>query len=77
MIQVLIGRRKDLALAAKEKVIRINAVGNGAANVRYPVKHQWRLMWVLENELAEDIDYNGENNEGDEPTPNACANRFV
>lgn len=76
-IRFSVGRRKDLALAVKEKVIRINAVGNGATNVWHPVKHQRRLIWVLEKELAEDINYNGEDNKRDERSPNNCANEWV
>lgn len=75
VIRFSIGRHQDLALAVEEKDVRINAVCNGAAKVWYPVEHQRRLIWVLENELAEDIDDNGEHNEGDEDSANDGADQ--
>jgi len=60
------GRERYLFPAAKEELVRINAVGDGTADDRDPVKHHWRLSRVLQDQLLQDIDNHGENEGADE-----------
>lgn len=57
-------RGTHLCAAAEEELVRVDAIADGAANKGEPVKDHRRLMGVLEQQLAQDIDHNGEGDEG-------------
>lgn len=57
--------------AAEEEFVWINAVRDGAADEREPVKDDWWFQRVLEEELLEDIKDDCENQE---PSDSSCYN---
>ena len=44
-----------LLSTAKEELVGINAICNRAANEGYPVKDHWGLIWVFDQQLAQDV----------------------
>ena len=53
-----------LLTTSEEEFIRIDAIFDGASDERDPVEDQWRLICVLEQQLAQDIQDNSKCNEG-------------
>ena len=41
--------------AGEKELIRIHSITDGTAHERDPVKHHWRLILVVEEDLADDI----------------------
>ncbi len=58
--------REYLLAAFEEEDIRVDAVRDGAAEEWHPVEDQRRLVRVLEEQLAEDVDDDGEDDKGHE-----------
>lgn len=57
------GRRTHLCAAVEEKLVWVDAIADSAANKGKPVKDHWGLMRLLEQQLAQDIDHDGEGDE--------------
>jgi hypothetical protein len=53
-----------LLLAGKEELVGVDAVGDGAADDGDPVEDERRLIGVLEQQLVEDVEDDGEQEEG-------------
>lgn len=68
---------KYLLPTAKEEVVRVNSVGDGTANERNPVKHNWRFTGVFEKKLAEHVDNDGNNKERQEASSEDDGSGFV
>ena len=59
-----------LLSAAEKEFVWINAIQNGATNKRDPVEDKRRFIRVLEEELAEDVQDDSKDNEGDDARQN-------
>ena len=68
---------KYLLPTAKEEVVRVNSVGDGTANERNPVKHNWGFTGVFEKKLAEHVDNDGNNKERQEASSEDDGSGFV
>ena len=55
-----------LLVVGEEEGIRIHAIPDGVADNRHPVEDERRLIGVLEQELLEDIEDNGQEDKGGE-----------
>ena len=56
----------NLFATPKEKLVRINAVSDGAPDERHPVENNGRFLWVAEKQLVEDVEDDCEDEEGEE-----------
>lgn len=52
----------------EEELVGVNSVGDGAPYQREPVEDDWGLVGVLEQELAQDVDEDGEDEESGPPS---------
>lgn len=59
-------RATHLLLVGEEELVRVDAVGDGAADDGDPVEHERRLVGVLEQQLLEDVEDDSEQEEGAE-----------
>jgi hypothetical protein len=53
-----------LLLVGEEELVRVDAVRNGATNDGEQVEDDWRLIGVLEQQLGQNIEYDGEGEKG-------------
>ena len=49
--------------AGEKEFIRVNSVGDGATDERKPVENHQRFIGVFEQELAQNVDQDGEDDE--------------
>ena len=56
-------------------MVGIHAVGDGATKERHPMKYQWGLIGVLQQQLAEDVEHNGKHKKREEPSSDNCSQR--
>ena len=68
---------KYLLPTAKEEPVGINSVSDGTTDERHPMKHKWRFIGVLNEQLAKHIEYNGNNKERQETSSDDNAGRFI
>jgi hypothetical protein len=50
----------------EEELVRIHAIGNSTADDREPVEHERWLRGLLEEQLLQDIEHDGDDNEREE-----------
>lgn len=53
-----------LRTSVEEEPVGVDAIANGAANEGEPVENDWGLVGALEQQLAQDIDDDGQGDEG-------------
>lgn len=63
------GEIAHLFAGIEEELVRVDTVTDGAANEGEPVEDDWGLVGVLEEQLAQHIDHDGQCDE------RQCANR--
>lgn len=51
-------------MLGKEELVRVHAIGDRATDHREQVENERRLIGVLEEQLAKDVENNGKNEEG-------------
>lgn len=54
-------------------MIGIDAVGDGVTKKRQPMKYQWGLIGLLQQQLAEDVEHNGKHKKREEPPSDNCS----
>jgi len=65
-VQPAIASPTHLLLVGEEERIRVHAICDGTANHRQPVEHEGRLIGVLEQQLLQDIENDGQQDKGGE-----------
>ena len=63
-------RSTNLFSTLEEEGVGVHAIGDGVSNDREPVENNRRFIWVLEQELAQDIEDDGDDDEGRESSGN-------